>query len=207
MGDIGRYIIAPVDDGRGRGNISMENDMKLAAPSMNLTRRDFVVSVPFLLTSAAAAVSQEASVRRPAGDVVLQIDGDISVRNFQDKFVFDQTMLDEMPHAEFATSTMWTETIDVFSGPTLKGLIDFVGSGSGDVIASGLNDYSVTIPRSLIEDAAPIVANRINGKRFSIREKGPLWIVFPYDKGEHYRTELIYAVSVWQLGKLSIVRS
>lgn len=187
--------------------MSMEKNMKPVGPSMNLTRRNFVVSVPMLLTGATAAVSQQASARRPAGDVILQIDGDISVRNVQDKFVFDQTMLDELPHAEFATSTIWTEKIEVFSGPTLKGLIDFVGGGSGDVIASALNEYSITVPRSLIEDVAPIVANRINGNRFSVREKGPLWIVFPYDKSEQYRTELIYAVSVWQLGKLTVVRT
>lgn len=172
---------------------------------MALTRRNFVLSAPFLLTATTAALSQEPTVRLPHGDVILQIDGDIYVRNDQDQLSLDQAMLDELPQVEFATSTLWTEGIDVFSGPTLKALVDFAGGGSGDVIASALNDYKMTVPRSFIEDAAPIVATRINGRTFSIREKGPLWIVFPYDKSTQYRTVLTYALSVWQLKRLTII--
>ena len=174
---------------------------------MNLTRRNFVLSAPFLLTGPTAALSQEAAVRLPDGDVILRTDGNISVRNDQDQLSLDQTMLDELPQVEFATSTIWTEGIDVFSGPTLKILVDFSGGGSGDVIASALNDYKMTVPRSFIEDAAPIVATRINGKTFSVREKGPLWIVFPYDKSTHYQSEFTYALSVWQLSRLTVVRT
>ena len=174
---------------------------------INLTRRNFALSVPFFLTGATTALPQELSVRLPDGDVILRIDGDISVRNDERQLSLDQTMLDELPQAEFATSTIWTEGIDVFSGPTLKVLVDFAGGGSGDVIASALNDYKMTIPRSFIEDVAPIVATRINGRTFSVREKGPLWIIFPYDKSEQYRSELTYALSVWQLGRLTVDRT
>ncbi len=174
---------------------------------MNLTRRSFVLSTPFILTGAQVAVAQAASVRIPEEDVILKINGDISLRNDQDQFVFDQRMLDELPQAEFTTSTIWTEGIDTFSGPALKDLIDFVGGGSGDVIANALNDYSITVPRTSIEDTAPILATRINGNTFSVREKGPLWLVFPYDESERYRSELMYAMSVWQLARLTVTRT
>ncbi|MGJ8589951.1 MAG: oxidoreductase [Yoonia sp.] len=184
----------------------MRQELKANGVHMNVSRRIFLLSAPLLLTGATVAVSQEAPVGQPGGNVLLQIDGDISVQNDQDQLSLDQTMLDALPQVEFATSTIWTQEIDIFSGPTLHSLIDFAGSGTGDVIASALNDYSITIPRSFIEKTAPIVASRINGRTFSIREKGPLWIIFPYDKSEHYRSELIYALSVWQLRRLTVDR-
>jgi hypothetical protein len=36
----------------------------------------------------------------------------------------------------------------------------------------------------------------------TVREKGPLWIVYPYDKNEKFQTEEIYARSVWSLWKI-----
>jgi len=54
-------------------------------------------------------------------------------------------------------------------------------------------------------DAVPggaIVAYLNNGKRMTVREKGPLWIVYPYDKNEKFQTEEIYARSVWSLWKI-----
>ena len=63
----------------------------------------------------------------------------------------------------------------------------------------------MTLPISLISADAPIIATRINGKPFTIKEKGPLWVVFPYDRGPEFRTETNYAVSVWQLTEISVL--
>ena len=38
----------------------------------------------------------------------------------------------------------------------------------------------------------------------SVREKGPLWIVYPYDSNIAFQTETIYARSIWQLDRISI---
>lgn len=61
------------------------------------------------------------------------------------------------------------------------------------------NDYAVEMPCTAMTPDYPIVANRINGAHFSIRDKGPLWVVFPYDSSPDLRTETIYAYSIWQL--------
>lgn len=61
------------------------------------------------------------------------------------------------------------------------------------------NEYAVEMPCSAMSAEYPIVANRINGEAFSIRDKGPLWLVFPYDSSPDLRTETVYAFSIWQL--------
>jgi len=37
-----------------------------------------------------------------------------------------------------------------------------------------------------------------------VREKGPLWIVFPYDESSEFRTDYVYSQSVWQLSRLDV---
>ena len=40
----------------------------------------------------------------------------------------------------------------------------------------------------------------------TLRAQGPLWIVYPYDAAEAYRTKVIYARSIWQLDRLHIAQ-
>jgi len=39
-----------------------------------------------------------------------------------------------------------------------------------------------------------------------LREKGPLWVIYPYDSDAKFRTEVIYSRSIWQLDRLAIVQ-
>lgn len=114
--------------------------------------------------------------------------------------------LEAMPNVDFTTTTMWTKGDITFSGPTVASVLAALGAGTGDVHLTAINDYDATLPRTLIDDTAPIIATRMNGKRFSIAENGPFWIVFPYDADSKYRTEAIYAASVWQLAAMEILK-
>jgi hypothetical protein len=38
----------------------------------------------------------------------------------------------------------------------------------------------------------------------TVRDKGPLWIVYPYDAKPEYRQELIYSRSIWQLDHIEV---
>ena len=44
-----------------------------------------------------------------------------------------------------------------------------------------------------------------NGGRMSVRDKGPLWIVYPFDSSEEYQAELIYSRSIWQLVRIEVL--
>jgi hypothetical protein len=67
-----------------------------------------------------------------------------------------------------------------------------------------VNDYKVEMPRDVVTQDVPIIANRLNGKPFNIREKGPLWVVFPYASDARYQTEEIYSYSIWQLTQIQV---
>lgn len=118
---------------------------------------------------------------------------------------FTDEQLMALPQTQFETKTIWTEGVVEFSGPTLKALIEYADMAPGDVQIYAINDYNIVLPNEKIEDGAPIIANRINGAPFSVREKGPLWVVFPYDRLARYTSEEYFALSVWQLNKLNVL--
>lgn len=145
-----------------------------------------------------------AEMAAPSGEVILTVNGAVAQTNSADGAEFDMDMLQALPASGFDTTTTWTEGMTRFDGVPLKALLDAVGAKGTTVTATALNNYSVEIPLDVLEDQVPIVAYHINGETFSRRDKGPLWIVFPYDAGPAYQTELVYGWSIWQLSGLTV---
>jgi len=113
--------------------------------------------------------------------------------------------LDAMPQVSFETSTIWTDGVVMFSGVPLKAILGDLDGNSGVIEMVALNDYKVEMPLDRLEDGAPILATRMNGETMSVRDKGPYWVVFPYDSDTKYQTETTYAWSIWQLNRLKVV--
>lgn len=119
----------------------------------------------------------------------------------------DLAALDALPQRSFETTTQWTEGKIVFSGPSLEDLLHLVNVSAEDgpvihMIAENL--YEVTLENQLIKADVPIVATRMNGETFGLRDKGPLWVVFPYDQSAEYQSESVYSASIWQLVEIDI---
>jgi hypothetical protein len=163
----------------------------------------FGAAAHVLLGPSSAAASSEA-LSSPEGQVLLQVTGAIGVTNSEGRAVFDREMLMALPSIEIKTSTVWTDGVQSFVGVPLKTLLDFLQSEGGSVTARAVNDYSAEFPVEELEDDAPIIAYLVNGQAMPLREKGPLWIVYPYDSAPRYRTETVYARSVWHLFELAV---
>lgn len=118
--------------------------------------------------------------------------------------------LKSLPGAEFETSTIWTEGVQSFRGVWLSDLLthlDIAPNEQGTLLDfSALNEYLIEIPLNEIVPGGPLVAYEWNGKPMSPRDKGPLWVVFPYDSDEKFQTETVYAQSIWQLDRIEVYR-
>ena len=131
-----------------------------------------------------------------AEEVVLTVSG------LPSEMSFTIADLQEIGQETFVTHTLWTEGMQVFTGVPLNEFLEFLEVEQGQMVATAINDYSVTFP---IEDAlaeGPMIAYHLNGSVMSVRDKGPLWIVYPYDSGEHFQTEVTHARSIWQLNRI-----
>ena len=117
---------------------------------------------------------------------------------------FTRADLAALPRVEFATATVWTDGVRRFAGAPLHAVLEAAGVEQGALHMVAINDYAVAVP---MEDAAPggaLIAYEIDGKPMSVRQKGPLWLVYPYDADPKWRTEQVYARSIWQLNRIEV---
>ena len=109
-----------------------------------------------------------------------------------------------LPQVTIETSTPWDEEVITFSGPTLKALLTRYNITEGELNLYASNRYQIQVPWDYIEDTTPIIANRMNGSPFSRRQRGPLWLIFPFDSDDRYRSYEVSAMSIWQLISMEI---
>lgn len=140
----------------------------------------------------------------PTGEIVLTVTGDILVTNQEGSAVFDLAMLKAIGEVTFRTSTPWTEGEQSFTGVPLDALLQTIGVTEGTLTARAINDYAIEIPVSDAVADGPILAYLQNGDPMSVREKGPLWVVYPYDSKDDYQAEVIYSRSIWQLSSIDV---
>ncbi|MCV6592337.1 MAG: oxidoreductase [Silicimonas sp.] len=112
--------------------------------------------------------------------------------------------LDQMPQQRFTTSTIWTDAPVAFSGVPLRALVGELRPGQ-TLRLIALNDYQVDLPTDALKDDLPIVATRMDGRVMAVRDKGPFWVVYPYDSDSALQNETTYARSVWQLKTIRII--
>lgn len=117
---------------------------------------------------------------------------------------FTRAELAALPREEFETSTVWTEGVRRFAGVPLHALLEATGAEGRELHMVAINDYAVVVPA---EDAVPggaLLAYEIDGMPMSVREKGPIWLVYPYDSDGKWRAEAVYARSIWQLNRIDV---
>ncbi len=148
-------------------------------------------------------IAEEASIGQPQGDVILTVSGAIGVTNVGETAQFDIDMLRELGMTQIETTTIWTEGMQSFTGVELAAILETVGASGNTVHATAINDYAIDIPVDEVTGA--LVAYENHGEPMSVREKGPLWIVFPYDSATEYQSEVVYSRSIWQLDRLELV--
>lgn len=140
----------------------------------------------------------------PAGKVILTVDGAISVTNGAGVAQFDIALLESLGTETITTSTIWTEGDVTFTGVPLARLLDRLGVTEGTLQVAAANDYSAAIPVSDAAQNGPIIAFLRDGRPMSVRDNGPLWIIYPFDSDPRFRTEEIYARSIWHLIRITV---
>ena len=140
----------------------------------------------------------------PQGRVILTVSGKIGQTNRDGKAVFDLAMLQKLPQHTFTTRTPWYPDAVTFTGPLLRDVLAAAGSKGNAITAVALNDYKTEIPMDDVHRHEVIVARLMNNRPMPVREKGPLFIIYPFDTKAELRTELYYNRAAWQLNALRI---
>lgn len=140
----------------------------------------------------------------PKGKVILRVTGNITTRNAPDAAEFDAQMLEQLGLVELVTRTPWTEGEVRFSGISPKALLGAVGASGQFVDAIALNDYRVEIPMQDVDQLGPLLATRVDGRPLRVRDKGPLWFVYPWSERPDLDTIEYHSRSIWQIKTLVV---
>jgi hypothetical protein len=156
------------------------------------------------LLAARVVAAHAGALPPPTGPVILTVTGNIDHTNVGSAAQFDRALLDSLGRAQLRTSTSWTDGTPVFEGIWGRSLLDALGAHGKVAVARALNDYVVEIPLSDLTGLDVLIATRMDGKNLRIRDRGPLWIIYPWDQHPELNSEAVKQRSIWQLNELDI---
>jgi hypothetical protein len=152
-----------------------------------------------LLRSASAT-----ELATPTDKIILTISGKITRRNSGDTAVFDRSMLEALGGTSIETTTPWYSGVVRFEGVRLDTLMQHVGATGEHVTATALNDFVTEMPISDFSRFGAILALKRDGAYMPVRDKGPLFIVYPYDSAPELQAAKYFSRSAWQVARLAV---
>jgi hypothetical protein len=157
-----------------------------------------------LLSSASCLGTVALALDAPKGPVILTVKGKLSHPNAGEAAQFDLAMLEALPRRTATVKTPWTDGEPTFSGPLLQAVLEAAGAEGETLLVKALNDYFSAVPMSDARSIDTILATRLNGKPMSVREKGPLFLIYPFDLDPALYNEKYFSRSVWQIKEIEV---
>lgn len=158
------------------------------------------------LPLAATATARAAALPRPTGPVVLTVGGGATRANAAAGAEFDMAMLAAMPQRSIDTRTPWFDRSRRFTGPLLRDVLAAAGASGRTLQATALNDYRVEIPFDDVQRHDVVLARLLDDRPMPVREKGPLFVIYPFDEKPELATQVHFSRCIWQLRSITVVR-
>lgn len=170
---------------------------------VTIGRRRVLGAAAFLAAASTRGRTGQAAAD-PGGKPLLTITGKIKLPDRDGPAVFDRAALEGLGMIGFETSTPWYNVPVRFDGVLISRLLDSVGAYGDRLTAYALNDYQTDIPIEDFRRFGAILALKRDGQYMPVRDKGPLFIVYPYDSDPELKNQRYYTRSAWQVNRLNI---
>lgn len=149
---------------------------------------------------ALAPLAAPAPAAAQAEKPILLVDG----RTTAGKSEFTRSELEALGTATIRTATPWHDGQQTFEGVPLARLMAHVGASGTKVQVVALNRYKTEIPVSDFAAQGAILALKRNGEYMEVRDKGPLFVIYPFDAKPDLKSELYYGRSAWQVRSITV---
>ncbi len=150
------------------------------------------------------AQAEHVPLSLPSNAVILTVTGNISRTNVRDQAHLDRSMLDALPQHQIDTHTPWTEGQNRFQGVQVASLLQHLGADGQYVTVQALDDFTARIPLADLKKYNALLALKKDGKVMSIRQKGPLWLIFPLKRYPEIDQAVYHDRMVWQLNSIDV---
>jgi hypothetical protein len=117
----------------------------------------------------------------------------------------DLAAIAQMPKHQVVTATPWTEGVSTFEGVLLRDLMRQLGVAGSEVRFVALNDYAITIPAADFEAYDVILAYARDGEAMPVRDKGPLWVIYPLDSHPELNGKETHSKMIWQVRRMEVM--
>jgi len=158
----------------------------------------------FLLPTGPLNAQSKSSLPKPKGEVALTVTGEILHTNAPGRAEIDWQMLKSLGVKTLKTSTPWTDGTPEFKGVLARDLLDLLAVKGQTARAVALNNYAYDIPISDLRKYPVLLAYEMNGKALQVRDKGPIWLIYPMDQFAELRDRVTQRKMVWQLVEFRI---
>jgi hypothetical protein len=145
-----------------------------------------------------------AELPAPTGPVLLTVTGRIAATNTDGAALFDRALLASLGEATVRTSTPWTDGVVEFAGVSLAALLEAVGAAGQTGHFTAANDYAVDLDLAELRRYPVLLAMRQDGRELSLRDRGPLWVVYPRDDHPELMRPLNNSKWIWQVRSIDI---
>jgi hypothetical protein len=185
-----------------------EKRSEMAAGRPRLRKPDMLrrklALLPFIAL-AAPARAQAPVVQPLSGREVLRVTGRLAAPFRAEGARFDLAALEALGRVDLLTRTAWTGAQPQrFAGVPLARLVEAVGAEGPGLRGVALNDYAIRAPLAdLLRDGA-FLATRQDGEPLRVRDRGPVWMIFPWSQRPELDVATIRERAIWQLRRLEM---
>jgi hypothetical protein len=110
-----------------------------------------------------------------------------------------------MRHFKVSTTNNFVNEASLFEGPLLRGILQNLNvAPSANLEFLSLNNFSTNVPAIDAFEYDVILALYRDGKAMPVREKGPVWIIYPMDDNPQIQNEIYNDRLVWQLREINV---
>lgn len=125
----------------------------------------------------------------------------LTIQGLDQPVVLTLSDLQAMPDNTVSTETIWTDKRHTFSSVRFKDLFEElkVDTSGKKITMIALNDYSIEVEVDTLVKHNAFIAYAMDGKTMRIRDKGPLWVLYPFSDQPEINIPPFQAHSIWQL--------
>ncbi|MEP4544867.1 MAG: hypothetical protein ABJ000_01735 [Saccharospirillum sp.] len=160
------------------------------------------ISTTLLMLSSLTAFAD--TLPAPSGPVILTVSGNIEHTNNGDVAEFDRAMLMALEQGTILTRNPWADGLNRYQGPLGAALMEVLGADGDTLLLTALNDYSSEMPTSDLSQFGVVLAMSMNDQQLRIRDRGPLFVIYPFTDEPELNSELYHNRSVWQVNRIDV---
>lgn len=129
----------------------------------------------------------------------------LTVTNSENSATYTLEELLEMPQTTVVTKNDYVDSATTFQGPSLRSVLETMDiDRNANLKMVALNDFASQVPAEDAFTYDVILAVLRDGEVMSVRDKGPIWVIYPMDENPELQDDVFNGRLVWQLKSISV---